>query len=265
MPGKMLKVTDEPEVPQIGGSGLEPEYKEHVDAFLANPTLRTGGNVLRAVKPIMESALRTYGGGQPSPTLRSKAKVMTLEGVSRYDPNRGVKLRTWLMTHLKGLQRAGVQESQSVHIPERILLDQGRMRTGEADLRDRLGREPSSQELADHVGLSIKRIAKIRQAQPGYAESSLVTNTEDGGQEQASPAVVSHSGEDSWREFIYHDLGPVDQAIMEHSLGLHGRPAIQKREIAQKLGLSTGAISQRAAKIQEILDKRETLGGSFFQ
>ena len=46
---------------------------------------------------------------------------------------------------------------------------------------------------------------------------------------------------------------------MEWSLGLHGREKLSNKEIANKLLRSPGAISQRKAKIQQLLRQEETL------
>jgi DNA-binding NarL/FixJ family response regulator len=51
---------------------------------------------------------------------------------------------------------------------------------------------------------------------------------------------------------------------MEHTVGLHGKKVLPKQGIAAKLNLSPGAISQRAAKIQEKLNRKEELGVTFF-
>jgi DNA-binding NarL/FixJ family response regulator len=47
---------------------------------------------------------------------------------------------------------------------------------------------------------------------------------------------------------------------MEHTLGMNNKKVLSNQEIARKLGLSPGAISQRKARIQQLLDRREDLG-----
>jgi hypothetical protein len=54
-------------------------------------------------------------------------------------------------------------------------------------------------------------------------------------------------------------MDPINQKIMEHSLGLHGQPRLPNHEIAKLLRLSPGAISQRKARIQQTLDKESEL------
>lgn len=246
---------------------LEPEHAEAYQAWKAAPGPETADALLQSLQPVLDSALRSYGGGAAaSPTLRSRAKLLTLNAMQRYDPSRA-KLRTHLLTQLQGLRRVAAQEGQIIGLPERVGLALHQLKTAENELQERLGREPTTAELADHTGLSVKRIAHVRKAQPGLAEGSLAAAAAEDEESQAvlGPAVRGGTeGEDTWREFVYADLHPTDQLIMEHSLGLHGRPVLDKKAIARKLRVTPGAVSQRAARIQERLDRREELGGAFF-
>jgi DNA-directed RNA polymerase specialized sigma subunit len=241
---------------------LEDEFRDSFGRWAKEPDPVNTGKFLKSIDPVLQSALRTFGGRTPSPVLHSHAKLLALHAASNYDPSRA-KLRTHLMTHLQGLRRLSARENQIVSIPERVGLDLHHLHITEEELRDKLGREPSTSELADHSGISVKRIGHIRKARPGFAEGQMVSDTEEGGEAAFQPAVLGQPT-DTWHEFVYHDLDPIDQLIMEHTLGMHGRRRMAKQAIARKLRLSPGAISQRAARIQQKLDQKEDLGVNFF-
>lgn len=234
---------------------LESEYAPHFGAWQADPSPVNAGKLLQATRPVLDAAVRSYGGASPSPTLRSRAKLMALEAFGKYDPNRA-KLRTHLMVHLQGLRRMAAKETQLISIPERVGLDLHKLRTAENELRDRLARDPSDIELSGHTGLSPKRIGYIRQARPGYSEGFIQAATqtaEDAG--GFTPAVKQTGGIDPHLlQFVYHDLDPADQVILEHTLGMNRKAVLPKQQIAAKLGISPGAVSQRAARIQERLN-----------
>lgn len=242
---------------------LEPEFETHFTAWKAEPTPANSGNLLRSVQPIVDEAIRSYGGsGQGSPTLRSRAKLMTLDAMKTYDPARA-KIRTHLLSQLQGLRRLAAKEDQIVTVPEKVMLDLGHLRRSEGVLRDDLGRAPSDAELADHTGLSLRRIAHVRRMRPVFAEGSVSSANEDEEGGPREPAVMSDPGRKAmraWHDFVYSDLDPIDQVIMEHTLGLRGRKILQNQEIAQKVNLSPGAISQRKERIQRRLDQHKVLG-----
>lgn len=246
------------EGPFSGGQMLEKNYEPHYTAWKANPTPENAGNLLRAVDPIIDKAMKSYArGSKDSPTLRSKAKQITLNAFNNYDPTKS-KLQTYLYYQLQSLQRATAKEERIISAPEQILLDSKHLYDSSNELKDSLGRDPSDSELADHVGLSLKRIKYIRRLKQAVPESTFTTQrgSED---EMFDPAVQMHD-DSGWREFVYHDLDPTNQIIMEHLLGMHGKAKLPTKLIAQKLGVSPGAISQRSASIQAKLDKRDELG-----
>lgn len=256
---KGQKPIAEPQEMEIDNGLLEPEFAPHFHAWKNTPSPETTTQLLTAVDPVIRSAMRTYtGSSQTSPTLRSKAKLIVLNSLPRYDLKQA-KLRTYLMTNLQSMRRAAAEEGQIIGVPERVRLDQQRMRTAVADLTDKLGREPSDAELARKTGLSLKRLAHVRKAKPSLSEGQITVATDDQEGYPADAVAAGEPGRDTYLSFIYHDLSPIDQFILEHSVGLHGKKVLPKMEIARRLKLSAGAISQRAAKIQAIIDRHENM------
>ena len=234
---------------------LEPEFAPHFTAWKADPSPDNTTSLLKSVNPVLTAALRSYG-NMKSPTLHSRAKIMALDAMKRYDPSRA-KLKTHLMVQLQGLRRFSARENQILSVPEQVGLDLHGLRTAENELQDKLGRAPSDSELSDHMSMSLKRIAHIRKAKPSYSEGSFTRPGEDGGEDMYTPAVVDRTGAREWHEFVYHDLNPTYQLIMEHTLGLHGKPVLPNQVIAKRLGVSPGAVSQRKARLQEKLNLRD--------
>lgn len=241
---------------------LEDDYAPHFHAWKSQPTPENASTLLKHVDPIINEALRTYGStSAKSPTLRGKAKIMALGAMERYDPSRA-KLRTHLLTQMQGLRRLASREEQAIRIPEQLSLDRNRLSATENELKEQLGRDPSDVELADHGGISLRRIAHIRATPGAFAEGSL-TRYDSTGAGVWSPAVTSGPTENARKmayEFIYHDLSPSDQLIMEHTLGLHNKQVLENQQIARKLRVSPGAISQRKLKIQQQLDSLSSTG-----
>jgi DNA-directed RNA polymerase specialized sigma subunit len=264
MPSKNLLAFKDPSIPPIGGPNLEPDYETHYQTWKDDPGPHTMGPLLKAVNPVIDSALKSYGGfSSASPTLRTRAQLLAADAIKSYDPQRA-KLRTHLMTNLQGLRRYAAREGQVVRVPERVGIDLHRLKNSEAELRDQFNREPSMAELADHSGLSRRRIQHVRRAGGlGMTESQTHGVGEDGDINTHGPAVVSTDGDRVWHEFVYGDLDPVDQKIMEHSLGLFDQPVLPKKLIARKLGISPGAVSQRSARIQKLIDRRDELPATF--
>ena len=234
---------------------LEPDYEKPFGAWKAAPTPANAGALLSAVRPVIDSAIKSYAGGDASPILVSRARRMALDAFGTYNPALA-GLKTHLTSRLQGLRRTSADLNDIIHVPEQIRLDRGHLMSAASQLRDELGRDPTDLELSDRTGLSAKRLAHVRKAgMPAY-EGTLAEAGEDGPIEP----VVRQADDDVWAGFVYHSLTPTDRLILEHSLGMNGKPRLGGRKLAAMLGVTPAAISQRKAKIQSMLDQRQNLG-----
>lgn len=247
-------------MPFGGGSKktLEPDYDEAYQGWKASDTPQTRGMLLRKVQPVLDTAVYTYAGKNASPAVKSQARLMALDAFKTYDPAKG-NMKNHLMATLRRLQRTAAQGQQIISIPERVALDRRHLREAEEALRDSIGRDPSDAEIADYTGLSLKRIGHVRQAASPVNSGSIL---DEQGEVYAPPSSIpgANQNDEAWQDMVYYDLEPTNQAIMDYTLGLHGAPTLENREIANRLGITAGAVSQRKAKIQAMLDERFMVG-----
>lgn len=227
-------------------------------AWKATPNPQTSAAFLTAAKPILDTALTTYGGGAPSPTLRGRAKILALDAMGSYDPKKG-NIRTHLISQLQSLRRFANAERQPISIPEQVFFQRGALSAAETTLEDRLGRQATTSELARHLGISTKRLGYIRKAHVPV-NTGAVTDLDGEVSEPASVIPGNPAGIAAWREFVHRDLDPVNQTILEHTFGMFGRGILTTNELAKRLGISAGAISQRKAKIQAMLEEGGAAG-----
>lgn len=236
---------------------LEDEYRTQFQDWKDKPNPQTRSTLLKTVNPVIDTAIRTYGGvSKGSPVLRSRARRIALKSFDTYDPTRA-SLRTHMMGQLRGLQRLGAQEAQIVRLPEMVALNKQHLDETIKEMTFRSGREPSAQQLADYTGLSLKRIAHIRQASPTVATGSVMSNMQNENAEMPASSIPGTDPQaEGWEEFVYYDLDDTDQYIFDRTLGRHGMKSWPLKQIAEKLGITPSAASQRAAKIQRLLDEQ---------
>lgn len=195
--------------------------------------------LLEASDSVLDSALRSYAGGDQS--LRTQAKLLMLRGMKSFDSKRGVQLKTHLMNQLKPLQRLHLERSQPVDVPERMVMDSRLLHRTEQEYIDKYNREPNAQELAEESGLSLRRIAAVRTGARPFAAESISGEGVPGKEEDTSDKI--------WTEYVHFDADPIDKKIIEWKTGLYSSPILENQEIARRLKLSPGAISQRSSKI----------------
>jgi len=230
---------------------LEPHLHRPYALWKENPSPLHTTVLLDKVKPAIDHAIKAYVQGVPSPMTRSKAKQLAIEAFHTYDP-RQAQLNTHLINHLKRLQRSSAREANFIHIPEQLSLDRQHLHEAHLDLADSLGREPTTDELADQIGLSKRRIGYLRSVKSPVAEGWM--RSRHLGEEDYDPSVEAQPHNEA-AELLYDSLDdPTDKLILEHGIGLHGHDQKHSSVIGKMLNISPSAVSQRAAKLQSSLD-----------
>jgi DNA-directed RNA polymerase specialized sigma subunit len=237
---------------------LEPDYKTEFSAWKQNPSPQTMTPLVNKIRPEIERGISAHV-GQSNPVLYGRAKKMAIGALRTYDPTKA-KLGTHIVNQLQGLRRVNRQQANVISIPERMQLNLNFVSRAQSELEDQLGREPTLDELADHTGLSRNRIRSVRKLRMPLAEGQVAEGGDADSEGGYSPAVKQKGTEDDmWLWVVYDDQDNVNKKIMEWTLGLHGGKALSNAEIAQRLRLTPGAVSQRKARIQELLDQRSLL------
>jgi DNA-directed RNA polymerase specialized sigma subunit len=115
----------------------------------------------------------------------------------------------------------------------------------EKDLEHTLGRAPTTSELAEHTGFSIKGVNNMLRSRKSSSAMSHLFE---------SPALFE-GGNDEWVHFVYHDLSSSDKLIFEHKTGFGGKKILDNASIAKKLNLSTSTLNNRIKLINNTLSK----------
>lgn len=254
----MARLTDFPRTPQpkppTPADRLEPEHQEAFRTWQADPSPEASGQLLKTLAPAIDHAATAHV-GPLTPNLRSKARQLSLQALRDYDPQRA-SLRTHLYNRLTDLRRYARQQQNVLGLPERLVMLQGSLAEHTDAFRTDEGRDPTDEELADRLQISPKMIRRARKFKPGLPESFVTGGVDDAGEEtDASPAVQAQKHSKYWTEVVYEDLAPIDRLILEHSLGLHDKEPLPNHAIAQVVGMSPSAVSQRKLAIQQKLDQ----------
>lgn len=155
--------------------------------------------------------------------------------VEKYTPGSAANFRTYLETNLRGLSRFVNDHKSIARIPEHRSLLIGRYQAAKQVLLADKGREPTPEEIAHELRISITDAVKLEQ----------ITRTKD---LSASAMTYDQVGQVTNRftnagEFMYFGLTPQEQLVYDYSLGAHGKPALDSvSEIAKRVGLSTDQV-----------------------
>lgn len=225
-------------------SGQNPVQKDPYSQWKKDPSSQNTKALLDYLKPTIDSALHSYVPGQED-QFRLKATSLAMQGLKRYDPQKSASPRTFVFNQLQRLNRVRRQRENPIHIPESQVYLKQTVSKKYAQLQESLGRDPSYQELSEYTKMSQKKLRDILQTGATVNDSSTLNQAGDS-------TFTSFADQDKdMYSYVYNSVSPVDQKIMEWSSG-YGKQ-LSNNEIAKRLKLSPGAVSQRKAKIQQML------------
>ena len=235
---------------------LEPEFADVYQAWKTKDDETTRDRLLAVMTPAIEQTVRDIPGADPN-YMTIRGKILAMNAMSKYDPTRS-SLNTFLTYQLLPLRRTARQQMNILGLPDRLLLNAQQLESTEVELQDELGRMPTTGELSDRLGVSMKQIERIRASSHARNSGSDLTADEEG--DISGPGEVTRRLPDIYRhQYVLSALrnDPKSALIYECDQSLHGRRPLSTAELARRLGLSPGAISQRRNRIAEIANNAE--------
>lgn len=163
-----------------------------------------------------------------------------------YDPNKGAALGTWVNTNLQKGQRWVRQHQNIARIGEQRSYKIGQFNTALSQLDDNLGREPTTDELSEHLGWAPKEVGMLRTE---IRKSNIASAWE------ADPVEILPSREKEALKFVDFDLTAEEKLVKEYTLGEGGKPQLRPMEIAKQLNLSGPKVSRLRKSIADKLGK----------
>lgn len=230
----------------------KPHASPLMDAYSAwtvDPSPERLQDLMAGLDPVITSEIQRFSG--PKPLLKSRAKALAIQAVRKYDPNSGVQLRSWVTTQLQPLSRYN-NSLKPVYTPEDAARKSYAVSKAHTDFINETGRDPTDDELADRVGISVKRLQAVRRMTPAVVNEP--TPTDD---ESASPeyGIYQSNTARAAAEAVYSSLDARDKRIYDLRTGEHGASETSGVDIASLLKISPALVTRRSDAIaQQILE-----------
>ena len=199
--------------------------------------------LLNQMHPILMREVLKWAPSMSKSYLEGEAKRLAVEAFKTYDPNQGTALSTYVASRLPKLSRSVYSTQNAGRLSETKNLLYHSYNTATNDLRDRHGREPTNEELADHLGWSVKKLDSYQR----QSQRKEFVESED--------HPEGAEAEDHLVDFIYHDLTPLQQSIFEHTTGYQGKPKLTGSAIMKKLNITQGQLSYQKTLMVRAVEK----------
>jgi DNA-directed RNA polymerase specialized sigma subunit len=201
-------------------------------------------NLINQLDPLIQAEVNRRAGTLARPLLVTQAQVLAAKAIKNFDPSKNVKLSTHVTNQLQKLSRVNYAHQNAARIPEHTMLQFHSFNLAKEDLKEDLGRDPTSQEMADQLKWSPK---KVEQFQTQFGRAELLESID-------SPSgMFVAATHDPRIDYAYYGMSPRQQKIFEYTTGYLGSEQLSNTQIIKKLGITQGILSYEKTKIREML------------
>ncbi len=209
--------------------------------------------------------------------LVQAGNIGLIEAVDSFDFSKNTVFSTFASPYIKGYIMRHLYETRSmVYTPSKRIIKQDRVKKTIAIFEQKLGREPTDEEIAKYLGISIDEVKDIKENSVYstlftdfcLVHSSLHPEKCFDGKEDIN-LLLGKNYSTSFDEKLIDDitkkmqfktilantkLSDEERTVINHIFGLDGNKTMKLTDLAEQLGLTHQAITKKYYKVMEKLN-----------
>jgi RNA polymerase primary sigma factor len=224
-----------------------------------NPVIEDGilarEQLIKANTRLVVSIARRYiGRGVAFLDLIQEGNLGLMKAVEKFDYKRGFRFSTYATWWIRQMiSRAIADQARTIRVPVHMTDRIRELYRANRELEQKLGRQPTVEELAERLKVSVQKVQSIIKA--SWTPVSLDSPVGDGDESELGMFIEDESGPSPMQsayesmlkeklEEVLTSLGPREARVLRLRFGLDDGRVYTLEEVGQKFGLTRERIRQ---------------------
>ena len=207
---------------------------------------------------VISVAKKYMGRGVPFLDLIQEGNIGLIRAAKKFDYRRGHKFSTYATWWIRqAVTRAIADQGRTIRVPVHMGDQINRLLRTSHQLTQMLGRDATTEELAESLGVTPKKVENMIQVARRPISLETPTDEEEDSilsdfiQDNDSPAptdIVTHSLLREQLRDVLHSLPPREVRILQLRYGLHDGQSYTLEEVGRKMGVTRERVRQIEAQ-----------------